>query len=212
MTLGDLSVLVGTLGVNAEGDKAVVGIVGQRVNHHSKYHDDVLTSLSHREERDDVIGQALPAQALEQNPTDAQLQCQTDQEATDKEQQLALEIVLGLEYPVAVPQETVDYTEDVTHDIRDAISQPQARVQYIEHDQSDKRVQHTYHAILEQLYARLSSLVLVNLHDNSFIAAKLDNFNELTKYFSFKFPKQPHSVIPIISNLKSEIRNLKSEI
>ena len=74
--------------IDAEGDEAVVSVVGQCVGNHGDHHDDVLASLLHREEGDDVVGETLPAEALEQNPTNAQLQGQADEETADKEHQL----------------------------------------------------------------------------------------------------------------------------
>ena len=181
------------LGIDSEGDAAIVGIVRQRVNHHGENHDNVLTSLLHREERDDVVGQVFPTESFEQNPADAQLQRQADQETAYKQQQLALEVVLGLEHPVAVPQETVNDAEDVTHDIGDTVGQAHLGVENIENDERDECVQHTDHTILEQLYARLSGFVLIYLHDNSIIAAKLYNFNELTKYISINVSRNANS-------------------
>lgn len=169
--------------VDAEGDGAIVDVVGKGVSHHGDHHDDVLTCLLHREEGNDVVGQILPAESFKQYPADTKLQSKTQEETADEKQQLSLEIVLGLEDPVAVPQETVDDTEDVTHDIRDTVGQTQSRVEQVEDDKRDERVKHTYHSIFEQLNARLSGFGLVNLHDNSFNSANLDNFNELTKFF-----------------------------
>ena len=166
-----------------EGDEAVVHVVGQCVGNHGNYHDDVLAGLLHREEGDDVIGQVLPAESLEQNPADAQLQGQANQEATDKEEKLSLEVIIGLEDPIAVPQETVDDTQHITRNVGDTVGQFQLGVEQIEGDQSDERIQNAYHTVFEQLNARLFGFFLVYLHDNSFNRAKLGLFNELTKYF-----------------------------
>ena len=163
-------------GIDPEGDEAVVGVVGQRVNDHSEYHNDVLTSLLHREEGDDVVGQVLPAETLEQDPADTQLQCQTDEETTDEEEELASEVILGLEYPIPVPQETVDDTEDVARDVGDTVRKAQFGVEQIERDQGDERVQHANHTVFQQLYARLAGLGLVYLHDNSFYRGKIRKF------------------------------------
>ena len=160
----------GALGVNAEGDSAVIDVVGKRIGYHGNNHDDVLAGLLHREEGDDVVRQALPAQALQQYPAHAQLQGQAQEEAADKEHELTLEIVLGLEDPIAVPQETVDDTKDVADHIGDTIGKFQLSVQDIEDDKRDQCVQHTDHSILEQLYARLTGFGFIDLHDNSFLA------------------------------------------
>ena len=156
-----------TLGVNAEGDKAVVNVIGQRVGNHGYNHNDVLTGLLHREEWDNVVGKILPAQALEQYPADAQLQCQTNEESTNKQQQLTLEVVLGLEYPIAVPQETVDNTQHIARNVRDTVRKTHLGVEQIECHQGDERVQHAYHAVLEQLDSRLAGFGFIYLHDNS---------------------------------------------
>ena len=91
--------------------------------------------------------------------------------------------VLGLEHPIAVPQETVDDTEDVSHDIRNTIGQAHLGVKQIEDHKRDERVQHANHSVFEQLYARLAGFGLIYLHDNSFNETKLCKFNELTKCF-----------------------------
>jgi len=157
----------GALGVDAEGDETVVDVVGQGVGNHGEEHDDVLAGLLHGEEGDDVVGQVLPAQAFEQYPAHAQLQCQADEETEDKQQQFTLDIVLALEYPIAVPHKTVDHAQDVAYHIGDTVRQSQLGVQQIESHQRDKRVGCTYHCIFEQLYARLAGFGFIYLHDNS---------------------------------------------
>ncbi len=57
--------------LDAECDETIVGIVGQGVENHGENHDDILTSLLHREEGDDIVWQILPAKTLKQDPTDA---------------------------------------------------------------------------------------------------------------------------------------------
>ena len=170
-----------------EGDEAVVGVVGEGVHDHGENHDYVLSGFLHREEGDDIVGEVLPAESLKQYPADAQLQSQTDEETADEEEELAPEVVVGLEDPVAVPQETVDDTEDVASDVRNAIRQAEPSIEKIEGDEGDERVQHAYHSVFEQLYARLSRFFLVYLHDNSFNLAKIGLFNELTKIFGYFF-------------------------
>ena len=73
---------------DTESDETVVGVIGQCIGHHSDKHDDVLTSLLHGEERNDVIRQVFPTETLEKNPADTQLQGKTDKKAeyfTEKE-------------------------------------------------------------------------------------------------------------------------------
>ena len=158
----------GALGIDTEGDETVVDVVGQRVSYHGKNHDNVLTCLLHREEGDDVVGQVLPAQAFEQDPAHAQLQCQADQETADKQQQFTPDVILTLEYPIAVPHKTVDHAQDIAYHIGDTVRQSQLGVQQIESHKRDKRVGCTYHCIFEQLYARLAGFGFIYLHDNSF--------------------------------------------
>ena len=137
------------IGVNSEGDSAVVDIVGKCVSHHSHHHDDVLTGLLHREEGDDIVWQILPSETFEQNPADAKLESKTEQETADEEEQLALEVVLGLEYPVAVPQETIDDTEDVAHHIRDTIGETHLGIEQIEDHERDERIEHANHTVFQ---------------------------------------------------------------
>ena len=104
-----------------ERDAAVVGVVGQRINNHGENHNDVLASFLHREEGDNVIGKALPSHSLKQNPANAQLQGKTHQESANEKQQFTPQVVFRLEYPVAVPQETVDNAQYIARDIGDSI-------------------------------------------------------------------------------------------
>ena len=124
----------------AEGNAAIVDVVRQCVSDHGKYHDDVLAGLTHREERDHVIGEILPSHTLEQYPADAQLQGQAHEKSADKEKQLTSEVVLGLEYPVAVPQKTVDDTQNVTSNIGDTVRQSESGIEKIECDKGDERI------------------------------------------------------------------------
>ena len=155
-------------GSDAEGDCAVINVVGKSVNHHGKNHNDILAGLLHREEGNDAVAQVLPAQALKENPADAKLQSKTDEEAAYKEEQFTAHVILGLEDPITVPQETVNDTEDVARDVGDTVGKPEPGVENIESNQGDERVQHAYHSILEQLNASLSGLGFIYLHDNSF--------------------------------------------
>ena len=137
------------IGVNSEGDSAVVDIVGKCVSHHSHNHDDVLTGLLHREEGDDIVWQILPSETFEQNPADAKLESKTEQETADEEEQLALEVVLGLEHPVTVPQETIDDTEDVAYHIRDTIGEAHLGIEQIEDHERDERIEHANHTVFQ---------------------------------------------------------------
>jgi len=164
----NLSLTRCALGVDTEGDKTIVSVVGKGVNHHGKNHDDILARLLHREERNDVIRKMFPTQSLEQNPADAQLQSQTDQKATDEQQQLALDIVLGLEDPITVPDKTVDDTQDISSDVGDTVGKSHLGVKEIESHQRDEGIQRPNHTVLEQLYSRLAGFGFIYLHDNSF--------------------------------------------
>ena len=167
--------------VDTEGNRAVVDIVGQCIGHHGNHHDDILACLLHGEEWDDIVRKVLPAKSLKENPADAELQSEANEETTHEQQQFPLEVVLGFEDPVAIPQETVDNTKDVADDIRDTVRKPHLGIEKIEHHKRDECVQHTYHSILEQLYSRLAGFGFIYLHDNSYIPSKLEIFNEVTK-------------------------------
>ena len=54
----------GALGVDAEGNEAVVHIVGQSVGYHGKDHNDVLAGLLHREEGYHIVGQVFPTETF----------------------------------------------------------------------------------------------------------------------------------------------------
>ena len=103
--------------MDAEGDETVVGIIGQGIENHGENHNDILASLLHGEEWNDVIGQVFPSKTLKQYPADAQLQREANEETAYKKEEFASKVVLGLEYPVAVPQEAVDDTKDIAHHI-----------------------------------------------------------------------------------------------
>ena len=169
---------MGIIGNLAESDKAVVGVIGKRINNHSEKHNDVLARLLHGEEGNNIVGQTLPTEALKQYPADNELQSKANQETADEEQQLSLEIVLGLEYPITVPEETVDDTQHITCYIGDAIREAQLGVEKIESSQGDERVERAYHSIFEQLYARLAGFGFIYLHNDSYSTAKLDIINE----------------------------------
>ena len=157
------------MGIDTEGDETVVGVIGQGIEHHGENHDDVLSCLLHGEEGDDIVAHVLPAEALEQDPADAQLQGKADEETANEQQELTFDVILGLEDPVAVPQETIDNAQDIARDVGDTIRQAKLGIEQIECDECDERVQHAYHAILEQLYARLAGFGLIYLHYFFFI-------------------------------------------
>ena len=120
--------LLCTAGIDTEGDEAVIGVIGKRVNHHGEYHDDVLTSLHHREEGDDVVGEVLPAESFKQNPADTELQSKADKETAHEQEELTLQVVLGLEHPIAVPQKTVNDTQNIARHVRYTIRKAKSGV------------------------------------------------------------------------------------
>ena len=96
----------------------------------------------------------------EQIPAYEQLEPEANEESYGKENGFLHDVLVGFEYPLAVPDKAVDHAEDIAGDVGYGVGQAQDGVEQIEHDERDERVADTDDAVFQKLYGSLFSLIV----------------------------------------------------
>ena len=148
----------------AEGDEAVVGVIGEGVENHTDDHDDILSCVLHREPG--YFSHILHAATLEEYQTDETLQHPAEEKSSDEESGFAPEVASRFEHPPPVPHEAIDNAQHVACRVAQAVWQAQECVHDVEGGKRDESVARAYHSVLKEL--NYSSCRGLSYHKNSY--------------------------------------------